>query len=75
MYTTIQVNFQRLEKGDYVARFTEKLVNYNTGNYKLIVGISEVIVSEVVKEQDDAIVNNKSGLITKCWLNLNKNHA
>jgi hypothetical protein len=29
------------KRRDYVARFTEKLVNYNTGNYKLIVGISE----------------------------------
>jgi lipopolysaccharide transport system ATP-binding protein len=72
---------QRLEKGDYVARFTEKLVNYNTGNYKLIVGISEgvhsidsidnevaILFSEVVKEQDDAIVNNKSGLISNQML-------
>jgi hypothetical protein len=70
---------QRLEKGDYVARFTEKLVNYNTGNYKLL-GFQRVhsidyidnevaiLFSEVVKEQDDAIVNNKSGLITNQML-------
>jgi hypothetical protein len=46
MYTTIQLQqlgpyLRGSKRRDYVARFTEKLVNYNTGNYKLIVGISE----------------------------------
>jgi hypothetical protein len=70
MYT-IQLQQRSLtseaRKGDYVARFTEKLVNYNTGNYKLL-GFQRVILlyyidnevailfSEVVKEQDDTIV-------------------
>jgi hypothetical protein len=61
-------------------------VNYNTGNYKLIgdfrgyilliILIMKVMFSEVVKEQDDAIVNNKSGLITNQMLvEFEKNHA
>ncbi|MDG2433721.1 ABC transporter ATP-binding protein [Flavobacterium sp.] len=66
----------KFEKGDYVVTLTENVVNYNTGNYKLIVGISEslrsidyidnevsIVFSEVVNEQDDTIINNKSGLI------------
>ena len=67
---------QNLEKGNYSVIFTEGLINYNTGNYKIIVGISQglhsidyidnevsILFSEVVDNQNEAIINNKSGLI------------
>ena len=68
---------QNLESGNYSVVFTEKQIKYNTGNYKLIVGISEglhsidyidnevsILFSDVVDAQDDAIINNVSGLIS-----------
>jgi lipopolysaccharide transport system ATP-binding protein len=67
---------QNLEIGHYTVVFTEKLINYNTGNYKIVVGLSEglqsidyidnhvaILFSNVVDKQDDSVVNNKSGLL------------
>jgi len=62
--------------GQFVAIFTENNIKFNAGQYKLVIGISrgsEVIeyidkdiiltISDVVYEQDQSIINNKSGLI------------
>jgi lipopolysaccharide transport system ATP-binding protein len=62
--------------GNYFASFTEDKIKFNSGQYKLIVGISRgaesieyidkdivLTISDVVYEQDNSIVNNKSGLI------------
>ncbi len=67
---------QNLENGEYTVVFTEELINYNSGNYKIIVGISEgvhsidyidnevlLLFSDVIDTQDESIINNKSGLI------------
>jgi lipopolysaccharide transport system ATP-binding protein len=67
---------QNLEIGHYTVVFTEKLINYNTGNYKIVVGLSEglqsidyidnhvaILFSDVVDKQDDSVINNKSGLL------------
>lgn len=64
------------EPGNFVASFTEDKIKFNSGQYKLIVGISRgaesieyidkdivLTISDVVYEQEESIVNNKSGLI------------
>jgi len=64
------------EPGNYFASFTEDKIKFNSGQYKLIVGISRgaesieyidkdiiLTISDVVYEQEESIVNNKSGLI------------
>lgn len=65
-----------LEKGNYMVSFLEKEIKFNSAIYRLIIGLSggsEVIeyidndifitISDVVHNQDDAVKNNKSGLI------------
>jgi lipopolysaccharide transport system ATP-binding protein len=64
------------EPGNYFASFTEDKIKFNTGQYKLIIGISRgsesieyidkdifITISDVVYEQENSIVNNKGGLI------------
>jgi lipopolysaccharide transport system ATP-binding protein len=65
-----------LEQGDYFATFFENKIKFNEGQYKLIIGISKgsesieyidkdiiLKISDVVYEQEESIVNNKSGFI------------
>lgn len=65
-----------LQPGNFIATFTEDNIKFNQGQYKLIIGISkgsEIIeyididiiltISDVVYEQEESIINNKSGLI------------
>ncbi len=67
---------QNLENGKYTVVFTEEFINYNSGNYKVVVGISEgvhsidyidnkvsLLFSDVIEMQDDSVINHKSGLI------------
>jgi len=67
---------QELKKGNYSATFFEDTIKFNTGQYKLLIGISRgnevieyidnslfVIFSDVINQQDESIVNNKSGII------------
>lgn len=67
---------QNLENGKYSVVFTEEFINYNSGNYKVVVGISEgvhsidyidnkvsLLFSDVIEMQDDSVINHKSGLI------------
>jgi lipopolysaccharide transport system ATP-binding protein len=67
---------QDLEPGDYNASFVEEVVHFNSGQYKLIVGISRSLesidyidkdisltISDVIHQQDDSVINNKSGII------------
>ncbi len=64
------------DAGEYSATFIEDKIKFNQGQYKLIIGISrgsEVIeyidkdvfltISDVVYEQEESIINNKSGII------------
>lgn len=64
-------------KGNYVASFIEKNIDFNPGQYKLIIGLSRgglqnlqyidegvfITFSDIIDSQDETIVNNKSGLI------------
>ncbi|MFE3871903.1 polysaccharide ABC transporter ATP-binding protein [Flavobacterium sp. ZS1P70] len=65
-----------LEPGNFVATFIENKIKFNQGQYKLIIGISRgtesieyidkdiiLTISDVVYEQEESIINNKSGLI------------
>jgi len=67
---------KKFKKGNYTVAFTEDNVFFNQGQYKLIVGISrgpEVIeyldndffitISDAVHDQEDSVINNKSGII------------
>jgi lipopolysaccharide transport system ATP-binding protein len=67
---------QELKMGNYNATFFEDTIKFNTGQYKLLIGISRgnesieyidnnlfVIFSDVINQQDESIVNNKSGII------------
>ena len=67
---------QNLEPGDYKASFVEEVVHFNSGQYKLIIGISKglesleyidkdisLTISDVIYKQDESIINNKSGFI------------
>jgi lipopolysaccharide transport system ATP-binding protein len=67
---------QNLTSGDYEVIFTEELIRYNTGNYKIIIGISEglnsidyidnkvsLFFSDIIEGQDESVINHKSGLI------------
>ncbi len=69
-------NPQSLEPGEYKAIFAEEVVHFNSGQYKLIVGISRglasidyidkdisLTISDVIHQQDDSVINNKSGFI------------
>ncbi|WP_369753179.1 ABC transporter ATP-binding protein [Flavobacterium sp. WC2409] len=62
--------------GDYIASFVEEIVHFNSGQYKLVVGISRglqsidyidkdiiLTISDIVHKQDESIINNKSGYI------------
>lgn len=65
------------KKGNYVASFMEKNIDFNPGQYKLIIGLSSgglqnlqyidegvfITFSDIIDSQDETIVNNKSGLI------------
>ncbi|WP_339921213.1 ABC transporter ATP-binding protein [uncultured Flavobacterium sp.] len=64
------------EPGVYSATFIEDKIKFNQGQYKLIIGISrgsEVIeyidkdvfltISDMVYEQENSVINNKSGVI------------
>ena len=63
--------------GHYTVIFSESIINYNTGIYKIIVGISKKLktldyiedqvyieFSDVIRTQDELIVNNQSGLFS-----------
>ncbi|MFV8392953.1 ABC transporter ATP-binding protein [Flavobacterium sp. LB2P6] len=65
-----------LEPGNFIATFTEDNIKFNQGQYKLIIGISRgsesieyiekdiiLTISDVVYEQEESVINNKSGLI------------
>jgi len=65
-----------LDRGNYLAIFEETDIKFNSGQYRLIVGLSKgsevieyidsdvfMIISDVVQNQDDRVINNKSGLI------------
>ncbi|MDI6034179.1 ABC transporter ATP-binding protein [Flavobacterium sp. LB2P84] len=67
---------QDLGPGDYKASFVEEVVNFNSGQYKLIIGISRglesidyidkdisLTISDIIHQQDDSVINTKSGLI------------
>lgn len=67
---------QDLRTGDYIASFVEEVVHFNSGQYKLIVGLSRglesidyidkdisLTISDVIHQQDDSVINNKSGFI------------
>ncbi|WJS95142.1 polysaccharide ABC transporter ATP-binding protein [Flavobacterium johnsoniae] len=67
---------QQLEVGNYTATFTEETIKFNTGQFKVLVGISRgnesleyidnemfIVFSDVVEKQDETIINNKSGII------------
>lgn len=70
-------NSQSYEQGEYTAIFSENLINYNTGTYKIIIGISKKLknldyiddhvyieFSNIVDKQDESIVNNQSGVFS-----------
>jgi len=67
---------QQLEIGNYTATFTEETIKLNTGQYRVVVGISKgnesieyidnemfIVFSDVVDQQEESVVNNKSGII------------
>ncbi len=67
---------QQLEVGNYTATFTEETIRFNTGQYRLVVGISKgnesieyidneifIVFSDVVEQQEESVVNNKNGII------------
>lgn len=64
------------EMGNYNAFFVEETIKFNPGNYKILIGISRgnesieyidaeifLVISDVVDEQDESVVNYKGGLI------------
>lgn len=68
---------QKLDAGSYNAFFIEETIKFNPGKYKLLIGISRgsesieyidnemyLIISDVVNELEESVVNNKSGLIS-----------
>lgn len=68
---------QKLDAGSYSAFFIEETIKFNPGKYKLLIGISRgsesieyidnemyLIISDVVNELEESVVNNKSGLIS-----------
>lgn len=72
---------QELKKGNYNATFFEDTIKFNTGQYKLLIGISRgnesieyidnnlfIIFSDVINQQDESIINNKSGIIVNQML-------
>lgn len=72
---------QELKKGNYNATFIEDTIKFNTGQYKLLIGISRgnesieyidnnlfIIFSDVINQQDESIINNKSGIIVNQML-------
>lgn len=68
---------QNLDKGNYFVTFVEDNIKFNKDQYKLIIGISRgsevleyldedifITISDIVYNQEDSIVNNKSGMIS-----------
>ena len=68
---------QELVTGNYSATFSEEIIKFNTGQYKILIGISRgtesieyidneifMFFSDVVDEQGESVVNNKSGLLS-----------
>jgi len=67
---------QILDSGNYDAFFLEETIKFNPGKYKILIGISRgnesieyidaeifLVISDVVDEQDESVINNKGGLI------------
>ena len=80
---------QNLSIGNYSATFIEDVVYFNSGQYKFIIGISKgtsetyeyiddeiyIEFSDVVYEQQESVVNNKSGIINnQMKITINKNN-
>tara|TARA_R110000787_G_scaffold184181_3_gene296047 strand:+ start:531 stop:1802 length:1272 start_codon:yes stop_codon:yes gene_type:complete len=65
-----------ISPGNYIAEFSEKFIHFNSGQYKLIIGLSSgtkniqyldedifVLMSDIVHSQEDSVINNASGIL------------
>ncbi|MBB4803661.1 lipopolysaccharide transport system ATP-binding protein [Flavobacterium nitrogenifigens] len=68
---------QTLDVGNYEAFFLEETIKFNPGRYKILIGVSRgqesieyidaemfLVISDVISEQGESVVNNKGGLIS-----------